>query len=156
MAVIPWVGARRVAVVPVLDMNVDREPPPDWEYQVRKRVFYDPQPGGLDQSFQHYLQANSYGKAILEGEVFPLVRSPDAAVNIPAMKSLPPGHGYKYLLAVLPHDAGEHRGGHAFRTSPKSTASPAGRASQCSRRPSCRRVRASVSGARSCSICSAS
>jgi hypothetical protein len=52
MSVIPWVGARRVAIVPVLDLQVDQEPPPDWEYRVHSRVFYDPQPGtGLDQSF---------------------------------------------------------------------------------------------------------
>ena len=115
MSVIPWVGVRRVAIVPVIDLQVDQEPPPDWEYQVRKRAFYDPQAGtGLDQSFQHYLQANSYGKAILEGEVFPLVKAPNAEVNIPAMNSLPRGHGYKYLLAVLPHEAGQDRGGHAF------------------------------------------
>ncbi|MEW6180356.1 MAG: hypothetical protein AB1522_10555 [Chloroflexota bacterium] len=120
MNILPWVGARRVAIVPVLDLQVDREPPPDWEYQVYSRVFYDPQPGtGLDQSFQHYLQALSYGKAIIEGEVFPLVRAPDAEVNIPAMNSLPAGHGYQYLLAVLPHEAGQHRGGHAFAHVPE-------------------------------------
>jgi hypothetical protein len=120
MRTIPWVGVRRVAVVPVINVQVDAEPPADWEYQVRSRVFYDPQPGtGLDQSFQHYLQALSYGRAILEGDVFPLVRAPDAEVNIPAMRSLPEGHGYKYLLAVLPHEAGEHRGGHAFAHVPE-------------------------------------
>jgi hypothetical protein len=120
MNITPWVGARRVAIVPVIDLQVDREPPPDWEYQVHSRVFYDPQPGtGLDQSFQHYLQALSYGRAILEGEVFPLVRAADAEVNIPAMRSLPQGHGYKYLLAVLPHEAGQHRGGHAFAHVPE-------------------------------------
>ena len=92
MSIIPWVGARRVAIVPVIDLQVDQEPPPDWEYQVHSRVFYDPQPGtSLDQSFQHYLQANSYGRAILEGEVFPLVRAPNAEVNISAMNSLPTG-----------------------------------------------------------------
>jgi len=120
MSIILWVGARRVAIVPVINVQVDQEPPADWEYQVRSRVFYDPQPGtGLDLSFQHYLQALSYGRAILEGEVFPLVRAPDAEVNIPAMKSLPEGHGYKYMLAVLPHEAGEHRGGHAFAHVPE-------------------------------------
>ncbi len=35
------------------------------------------------------------------------------------MESLPEGHGYKYLLAVLPHEAGEHRGGHAFAHVPE-------------------------------------
>lgn len=67
----------------VIDLQVDQEPPPDWVYQVHSRVFYDPQPGtGPDQSFQHYLQALSYGRAIIEGEVFPLVRASDAEVNV--------------------------------------------------------------------------
>ena len=30
MSIIPWVGARRVAIVPVIDLQVDQEPPPDW------------------------------------------------------------------------------------------------------------------------------
>jgi hypothetical protein len=45
MSVIPWLGSRRVAIVPVLDLQEDQEPPPDWEYQVRSRVFYDPSRG---------------------------------------------------------------------------------------------------------------
>ncbi|MFI7491875.1 tachylectin-related carbohydrate-binding protein [Micromonospora echinaurantiaca] len=115
MAVTPWVGVRRIAIVPALNRQVDQEPPADWEYQVRSRVFYDPEPGtGKDRSFQHYLHALSYGRAHLDGEVFPRVWAEDAEVNVPAMRSLPPGHGYQALLAVLPHEAGEHRGGHAF------------------------------------------
>ena len=115
MAVVPWVGVKRIAVVPVLNRQVDQEPPDDWEYQVQARLFYDPQPpDGVDRSFQHYLQALSYGRALIEGEVFPRVWADDAEVNIPAMNSLPSGHGYTDLLAVLPHGFGEHRGGHAF------------------------------------------
>jgi hypothetical protein len=103
MSIKPWVGARRLAIVPVLNRQIDREPPPDWEYQVRCRAFYDPDPvTGLDHSFQHYLQALSYGKAFIEGQVFPGVWADDAEVNIPAMRSLPAGHGYTAMLAVLP------------------------------------------------------
>ncbi len=29
MSVIPWVGVRRVAIVPVINMQVDPEPPAD-------------------------------------------------------------------------------------------------------------------------------
>lgn len=119
MSVIPWIGSHRIAIVPVFNRQVDREPPADWENQVRSRVFYDSDPAtGLDRSFQHYLQALSYGQAFLEGEILPAVWSEDATVNIPAIESLPAGHGYTELLAILPHEAGEHRGGHAFRGAP--------------------------------------
>ena len=113
--VFPWVGVRRVAIVPVFNRQVDKEPPPDWEYQVRSRVFYDPDPAtGVDRSFQNYLQALSYGKAFLEGDIFPPVWANNAEVNIPAMNSLPAGHGYTHLLAVLPHSFGSDRSGIAF------------------------------------------
>jgi hypothetical protein len=69
--------------------------------------------------FQHYLQALSYGRAIIKGKAFPLVRTPDTEVNGPAMKSLPEGHGSSYLLAVLPHEAGPYRGGRAFAHVPE-------------------------------------
>jgi hypothetical protein len=112
---VPWVGERRIAIVPVFDRRVDPPPPPDWEFQVRSRMFHDPDPAtGLDRSFQNYLHTLSYGLAFVSGDVFPAVFSKDAEVNIPAMKSLPAGHGYTHLLAVLPHSFGEHRGGHAF------------------------------------------
>lgn len=116
MAVVPWTGVRRVAIVPVFERQVDVEPPPDWENQVRARVFYDPDPAtGRDRSFQHYLAAISGGQAFLAGDVFPGVWSDGPAVNDAAIASLPVGHGYRDLLAILPHGAGAHRGGHAFR-----------------------------------------
>jgi hypothetical protein len=113
--VLPWTGSRRVAIVPVFNKQVDPPPPPDWQSQVRSRVFYDPDPAtGQDRSFQNYLQALSYGRAFIEGEVFPPVFADNAEVNIPAMNSLPAGHGYTHLLAVLPHSFGLHRSSHAF------------------------------------------
>lgn len=115
MPVTPWTGVRRVAVVPVFDRNVDRQPPADWEQQVRSRLFCDPNPsGGLDRSFQAYLHALSYGRAFVDGEIFPPVWSDGPEVNLPAMRSLPPGHGFTHMVAVLPHSVGEHRSGHAF------------------------------------------
>ncbi|MBA4121954.1 MAG: hypothetical protein H0X72_05785 [Acidobacteria bacterium] len=117
--IIPWVGANRIAIVPVFNRQVDSEPPPDWAYQVRNRVFYDPDPAtGVDRSFQNYIKTLSYGTAWLEGDVFPSVWSEDATINIPAMNSLPGNHGYKHLVAVLPHSFGEHRGGLAFMDVP--------------------------------------
>lgn len=113
--VIPWVGVRRVAVVPVFDRLVDQEPPADWEYQIRSRLYYDPDPvTGQDRSFQHYLQAISGGRATLDGQIFPGVWSDGPEVNIPAMRSLPSGHGFTHLVAILPHSFGNHRSGHAF------------------------------------------
>ena len=115
MAIVPWIGERRVAIVPVFDRQVDSAPPPDWSYQVRNRVFYDLDPAtGVDRSFQAFLRSLSYGQASIAGEVFPVVGSDGPEVNTAAMNSLPAGHGYKHLLAVLPHSVGVHRGGHAF------------------------------------------
>ena len=116
MSVVPWIGVRRIAIIPVFDRQVDVEPPADWENQIRARVFYDPDPAtGQDRSFQHYLAAISGGQASLGGDVFPGVWSDGPAINEPAIASLPSGHGYKEVLAILPHAAGQHRGGHAFR-----------------------------------------
>jgi hypothetical protein len=42
--VVPWVGIGRIAIVPVSNRQVDAAPPPDWEYQVRSRMFYDQDP----------------------------------------------------------------------------------------------------------------
>ncbi len=112
---IPWVGVRRVAIVPVFNRHIDPPWPTDWEYQVRSRMFYDPDPmTGIDRSFQNYIKSLSYGRASIEGEVFPPVVSDGPEVNVPAMKSIPAGHGYKHMVAVLPHSFGQHRGGHAF------------------------------------------
>ncbi|MEZ4416716.1 MAG: hypothetical protein R3E10_13290 [Gemmatimonadota bacterium] len=113
--VTPWRGARRVAVVPVFDRNVDRIPPPaDWDYQVRARTLHEPDPAsGEDGSFQNYLQAVSSGTAFLEAEFFPRVVADDADVLGAAARSLPSGHGHTHLLAVLPHSFGQHRGGFA-------------------------------------------
>jgi hypothetical protein len=115
MAVIlPWVGVRRLAIVPVFNRHIDPPPSPDWIYQIRSRMFYDPDATGVDRSFQAYLHALSYGQAFVAGQIFPPVVADDDEVNIPAMHSLPPGHGYTHMVAVLPHSFGTHRGGIAF------------------------------------------
>ncbi|HEY6376901.1 MAG TPA: hypothetical protein VIX90_15375, partial [Edaphobacter sp.] len=90
-------------------------PPPDWSYQIRSRVYYDPDPAtGLDRSLQNFIQALSYGQANIAGDLFPTVSSDTDEINIPAMNSLPAGHGYTHLLAVLPHSTGPNRGPFAF------------------------------------------
>jgi hypothetical protein len=53
--VVPWVGIGRIAIVAVSNRQVDAAPPPDLEYQVRSRMFYDQDPAtGLDRSFQNW------------------------------------------------------------------------------------------------------
>ncbi|HLL90193.1 MAG TPA: hypothetical protein VK324_12910, partial [Tepidisphaeraceae bacterium] len=110
--VIPWTGPQRIAVVPVFNEQVDPVPADDWRHAVGTRVYYDPVGAdGFDASLQNYIQAISYGQASISGHVFPVVRSPDADVTGAAMRSLPAGHGYTMVLAVLPHSFGPHRGG---------------------------------------------
>ncbi len=110
----PWVGVRRAAIVPVFDRTVDAQPPADWAYQVRSRMYHDPDPAtGEDRSFQSFLRALSYGRAFIDGDLFPAVWSDDADVMGAAMRSLPVGHGYQYVVAVLPHAFGQHRNGFA-------------------------------------------
>jgi hypothetical protein len=37
----PWIGARRVAVIPALVTSPQFDPPPaDWADQIRRRIFY--------------------------------------------------------------------------------------------------------------------
>ena len=40
-----WVGVKKLAVVPTFNTQFDPAPPADWSDQVRRRVFYDPDPG---------------------------------------------------------------------------------------------------------------
>lgn len=117
--IVPWVGTQRIAIVPVFKTGFDPPPPPDWEYQITSRVYYDPDPlTGLDRSLQNFIQALSYGQATISGDLFPAVWSATDEINIPAMNSLPAGHGYTHLLAVLPHSDGPNRGPFAFWDQP--------------------------------------
>jgi hypothetical protein len=108
-----WVGVKKLAVVPTFNTQFDMDPPADWSDQVRRRVFYDPDPGtGIDRSLRGYIEAISYGRAILEAEVFPHAFADGFDVFEAAADSLPDGHGYKFLLCVIPNDDGHaHRHG---------------------------------------------
>jgi hypothetical protein len=114
---VPWQGFTRIAIVPVWDDQVDQQPSSSFREQVATRVFYDPQ-GGTDaegdDSLQNYVWTVSYGQASIAGAVFPIVRSSGSDVTGAAMDSLPPGHGYTHLLAVLPHSVGADRGSWAW------------------------------------------
>ena len=40
----PWLGMRRIAFIPVLDSSIDTNPPGDFREQVKRRVWFDPDP----------------------------------------------------------------------------------------------------------------
>jgi Tachylectin len=109
-----WVGVKRLAVVPTINTQFDPPPPPDWSDRVRRRVFDDPDPDtGIDRSLRRYIEAVSYGRAILEAEVFPIASADGFTVLEAAADSLPEGHGYEYLLCVIPmYDGHVHRRGY--------------------------------------------
>src|SRR6266511_3531126 len=112
---VPWQGSTRIAIVPVWNDRVDQSPGSDFRDQATARVFYAPQGSeGNDDSLQNSVWTVSYGQASLSGAVFPVVRSSGSDVTGAAMDSLPPGHGYTHLLAVLPHGSGPDRSSWAW------------------------------------------
>lgn len=120
-----WQGPRRIAFIPVWNRQVDSEPSTDFPDQVRARTFYDPDPNtGFDRSLQRYVQTVSSGRAHIEGEVFPTVAANDADTVGAALNSLPSSHEYTHAVAVLPHSAGQHRGGYAWYDGPATNGVP--------------------------------
>jgi hypothetical protein len=118
----PWIGARRVAVIPALVTSPQFDPPPaDWADQIRRRIFYDPDPtSGIDRSLRTYVHTVSYGKALLEADVFnpvPVQTSHCGAMQDEAIATLPAGHTYEYACVVF--TAGSHNcRGWAFYENP--------------------------------------
>jgi hypothetical protein len=102
----PWIGGRRFAFIPAIVNDPQFDPaPPDWADQVRQRLFYDPDPSsGIDRSLRGYIYAISYGKALLEADVFNPVTvqwSHCGATQDDAIRTLPAGHGYEYACVVF-------------------------------------------------------
>jgi hypothetical protein len=121
--VVPWIGDRRVAFVPVSNAQVDANVPSDFREQVYIRAFLDPGPDGADNSLKGYIHTVSSGRASLTGHVFPAVVANDADVMTAGLESLPkldfgfwdfPIHGFDLAVMVLPHASGPHRGGYAW------------------------------------------
>jgi hypothetical protein len=122
--VVPWIGDRRVAFVPVSNRQVDTTVPNDFRDQVYRRAFLDPDPNGQeDNSLKGYIHQVSSGRASLTGFVFPPVVADDADVISAGLESLPhlslgffdiAIHGFEFGVMVLPHSAGIHRGGFAW------------------------------------------
>lgn len=110
----PWLGSRKVAFVPVLDVNIDTNPPADFRDQVFQRVFFDPHPTtNIDRSLQRYIEAVSYGEAVIAPSVLGVVRSPDADTVGAGLRSLPSGHDFDAACMVL-LSGGLHRTGFAW------------------------------------------
>jgi hypothetical protein len=111
----PWIGVKKLAVVPTLNTQFD---PPltsidDFANLVMRRVLYDPDPNtGIDRSLRAYLSAISYGVALLDAKLFPYAFSNGFGVVEAAWQSLPPNHGYPFVLCVIPYfDGHPHRKG---------------------------------------------
>jgi hypothetical protein len=105
---VPWLGIQNIAVVPTFNTQFDDPPPPDWDYRVMRRVLYDPDPdSGIDRSLRAYLNALSYGQAMLDARQFPHAFSQGPSVIEAAWQSLPSGHDCPYVLCVIPWADGD-------------------------------------------------
>ena len=106
-----WIGVQKLVVVPTFNTQFDPPPPDNWNELVRRRVFYDPDPAtGIDRSLRAYIESISYGRAILEAHLFPFAFADGFEVFEAACDSLPDGHGFEYLLCVIPmYDGHVHR-----------------------------------------------
>jgi len=105
---VPWLGIQKIAVVPTFNTQFDGPAPSDWDYLVMRRVQYDPDPfTGADRSLRAYINALSYGQAVLDAKLFPHAFSDGPSVIEAAWQSLPSGHGYPYVLCVIPWADGD-------------------------------------------------
>ena len=105
---LPWLGAERFAVVPTFNTQFDGPAPPEWDNLVMRRVLYDPDPSsGIDRSLRGYINAISYGAAIMDVQLFPHAFSNGPSVIEAAWQSLPAGHNCPYVLCVIPWADGD-------------------------------------------------
>jgi hypothetical protein len=114
---VPWLGVQKIAVVPTFNTQFDGPAPPDWDYLVMSRVLYDPDPAtGVDRSLRAYINALSYGQAVLNVQQFPHAFSNGPSVVEAAYQSLPHGHDCPYVLCVIPWADGDINRKGWFRT----------------------------------------
>lgn len=133
-----WTGSRKVAVIPAIPIGIPGTPA-DFQAQVERRIFYDPDPvTGVDRSLRKYIFSVSYGRAILDADVFAPVNvtwahsgpNPDPSVGADVHTSManaiaasqPAVANYSYVMVVFPalfHDIGSHAfyGGNVQATS---------------------------------------
>lgn len=73
-----WIGSRRVAVIPAIPIGAGNvkvgNVPADFQAQVSRRIFYDPDPtSNLDRSLRKYIFSISYGRAWLDADILEAV-----------------------------------------------------------------------------------
>jgi len=102
----PWIGSRKIAVIPAVVNDPKFNPPPaNWVDLIRQRIFYDPDPAsGVDRSLRAYIHTISYGKALLEADIFDPVTIPWShcgAAQDAAIQASPAAHAYGYACVVF-------------------------------------------------------
>ena len=107
----PWIGSRKIAVIPAVVNGPNFSPPPaNWVDLISQRVFFDPDPvSGVDRSLAAYIHTVSYGKALLEADIFAPVTVPWSgcgATQDAAIQATPAAHAYAYVCVVF--TAGTH------------------------------------------------
>ena len=81
-----WIGTKRLAFIPVFRPRQDAVPP-DWEAQIQRRIFWDPDAKGRDRSLRAHIHTTSYGRADLDGSVLPRVSIDRVDVSVDALES---------------------------------------------------------------------
>lgn len=109
----PWIGSRKVAVIPAIVNDPKYNPPPaDWVSQIQQRLLYDPDPNDLavDRSLRAYFFAISYGRALLEADVYPPVTVGPCDIEA-AINATPAAAGYDYACVMFMDNTGQCGGG---------------------------------------------
>ena len=87
-----WLGRKKIAFVPVHRPNAhppDDPVPTDWPNEIRRRVFYDPDPvSKQDMSLRTYIQKVSSGRADLDGSVMPMLTIDQQNVDFATVEPL--------------------------------------------------------------------
>jgi hypothetical protein len=110
----PWIGTRRIAVIPAIVNDPRYNPAPNnWLDQIQQRFYYDPHPtSGIDRSLRQYIHTISYGKALLEADIFEPVIVQPCDINAAIMAN-PNSHLYEFACIIF--TGGAHGcGGWAF------------------------------------------
>ena len=124
----PWIGSRKIAIIPAVVNDPKFNPPPaNWVDLIRQRIFYDPDPAtGVDRSLRAYIHTISYGRALLEADIYDPVTVPWShcgATQDAAIQATPAAHAYEYACVVF--TAGTHGcNGWAFYDNPPFPFSP--------------------------------
>jgi hypothetical protein len=99
----PWVGAKRVAVIPAeVEDGLYMAPTSDWEDAIRRRMLFDrliPH-GTVDRSLRAYIDTVSYGRARLEVDVLNTVVVPPISIDA-ALQLTPTAHNYEHACVVF-------------------------------------------------------